>query len=108
MDPLVRELAGQPWPTPPHTPFEWLAIQDVDAHGALFAVDLAMRISRSFTHVLNPRRGMQRRVDQLGAGIGFVVTGGRHGERRVAGGSPTALCERRCGQYRRDVLPLSQ
>jgi len=58
---------------------ERLAVEDVDAHAALLAVDFAVAGALAVVDQFDPLPGVQSRVDQLGAGVGFVVTRDGHG-----------------------------
>jgi hypothetical protein len=54
------------------TALEGLAVDDLDADRALLAPDFAMRGTLGISHLLDPACAVQRRVDQLRAGVGFV------------------------------------
>lgn len=71
-----------------------LAAEDVDPDGALIALDFAMADALFVLDQLDPLPGMQYRIDQFGAGIGFIVARGSHGRMiplQVARAVPDAI-----------------
>ena len=86
---------------------ERLAVDDFNAHGALFALNLAMGGALGLSHALHPARLVQRGVDELGAGVGFVETGLFHGGRGAARRAAQQSIKSRV-KYRSDILPFTQ
>ena len=59
----------------PTAALDWLAVEDLDAHRALYAVYLAVSVALLLLDEINPLSRMQRGIDQLGSRVGFVVAG---------------------------------
>ncbi len=65
------------------TAFDRFAVEDLDAHGALLAVNLSVRGAFRFRDEFDPLPGMQGRIDEFGARVSLVVAGGTHARDRT-------------------------
>lgn len=70
---MAGQVGTQQVVHPAPAALERLAVQAVDTHRALLAVDLAVAGALGIVHPLYPLRGIQRGINQLGTGVGFVV-----------------------------------
>jgi hypothetical protein len=67
------DICAQQVVHPATTALERLTVEDFNPYGALLAVDLAVRRTMFVLDELDPLPGVQRRIDELSAGIGLVV-----------------------------------